>query len=99
MINPIMENEFDSVMSRILDPQQFKKQKILHKNLKQERKELRDKNFHLADSVRHQEVEYRTKDKLHLNTNYALAGYLGELRCNQINVKLEAKRYIVVITL
>lgn len=27
MINPIMEDEFDSVMSKILDPMQYKKQK------------------------------------------------------------------------
>lgn len=92
MVNPILENEFDSVMSKIMDPIQFKRQKILNNQLKNEKKELLTKNFDSADLVRHQEVEYRTKDKLQINSNYALVGYLGELKRTEINVKLEAKR-------
>jgi hypothetical protein len=53
---------------------------------------VRDKNFNLADSVRHQEQEYRTKDKLQINSNYALVGYLGELKKTEVDVKLEAHR-------
>jgi hypothetical protein len=87
-----MESEFDSVMSKIMDPTQFKKQKIIQRQLRNERKDLKDKNFNLADSLRHQEVEFRTKDKLQINSNYALVGYLTELKATEIDVKLEAKR-------
>lgn len=91
MINPIMENEMDSVMSKILDPVQYKKQKIMMKQLKNEKKELQDKNFNLADQLRHQEQEFRAKDKLQINSNNALVAYLGELKKHEINVQLVRK--------
>lgn len=75
-------------MSKILDPVQYKKQKILQKELRAERKDLQKTNFNLTDDVRNKENEFRTKDKLQINSNYALVGYLTELKKNEINVKL-----------
>ncbi|CAI2372833.1 unnamed protein product [Moneuplotes crassus] len=92
IISPIMEQEADSIMSKILDPIQFKKQKILQKELKAEKKQLQNKNFNLTDDVRKKENEYRIKDKLQINSNYALVGYLKELKKYENDVKLEAKR-------
>ena len=88
IINPIMEQEADSIMSKILDPIQYKKQKILQKELKAEKKDLHNKNFTLTDDVRNRENYFRTKDKLQVNSNYALVGYLRELKKNEVDVKL-----------
>jgi hypothetical protein len=82
-----MENEYDSVMSKILDPMQFNKQKIFHKQLRNEKKELQDKKFHLTDDLMHKEAEDRTKEKLQINSSFALVGYLSELKHKENNVK------------
>lgn len=55
--------------------------------LRNEKKELLDKNFTLVDDLMHQEAEFRTKEKLQINSNYALIGYLSELKHKEINVK------------
>ena len=51
-------------------------------------KQLESKKYDLTEDVQHKENEFRTKDKLQVNSNYALVHYLTELKKNEINVKL-----------
>ena len=55
-------------------------------------KQLESKKYDLTEDVQHKENEFRTKDKLQVNSNYALVHYLTELKKNEINVKLVSFR-------
>lgn len=89
MVNPIQQKEFETIMGKISGSRDYS-----HNSGKGSKSSsfLKENNYNLTNLVNHKEIEYRTKDKLQMNSNYALVGYLGELKRTEVDVKLEAGR-------